>query len=572
MVARRRRCFDRAPRAGALFTALATLSASAAVVACGASDDDADVDHASTGTGPGGGPGGGGAGTGGATGAGSGGGGAPVDPLTLRPLYTEHLGQLTSTAKNPIVSLGMRGTDLGSSFERDGELLFLFGDTMGVDHADDNRDSIAHGPLALPGDGSMPALSWFTEPGATRGGFLPLVLPGVDLGPMNVPVEGVAVGATTFLFFTTHFDFPSGNYQRSTVAHATGAAFDHLIVDHDVPSAHFLNVSVVVADDGTAWIFGTGEYRKSAVYLAQVPAAQLGDRSAWRYLASGGGFAADESAAIPAVPATSAGELSVRRHPSLGVWMMSYAQADPRGTVLLLAPGPTGPWTAPAVTFDPAVRGYEHVMHAKESFVQHDDGLSGLGAEEDWGGEYAPYLVPSFCTPTSIVFAMSSWNPYQVHLMRTWLGPPGATYTPPARGAGLPKTAFVNGDFATGDLRGWQTSGDAFGLFDGADGAPRVTTYAPGTGDAATGAMWQDLAIDATTSELSFWIAGGDGRVTLTRGDDVVRSSHGRRDNTNETRVVWNVEEYRGETVRVTVVDDLTAPWGFVQVRGFAAR
>ena len=47
-------------------------------------------------------------------------------------------------------------------------------------------------------------------------------------------------------------------------------------------------------------------------------------------------------------------------------------------------------------------------------------------AERAWGGEYAPFLLPSRyiktdATGTTFYFEMSTWDPYQVVLMRTHL-------------------------------------------------------------------------------------------------------------------------------------------------------
>jgi hypothetical protein len=94
-----------------------------------------------------------------------------------------------------------------------------------------------------------------------------------------------------------------------------------------------------------------------------------------------------------------------------------------------------------------------------------------------------------------------------VHLVDTVFTTPGMTATRPVRGAGLPPAALVNGDFATWDIRGWQTDGDAAGVFRGADGTPHVTTFV--NGDAATGRMWQDFAIDASITKLNFRVHGG---------------------------------------------------------------
>jgi len=47
------------------------------------------------------------------------------------------------------------------------------------------------------------------------------------------------------------------------------------------------------------------------------------------------------------------------------------------------------------------------------------------GRENVWGGEYGPYLIARFFTgderQTTIYFVMSTWNPYNVVLMRSTL-------------------------------------------------------------------------------------------------------------------------------------------------------
>jgi len=68
---------------------------------------------------------------------------APGSIQPLQKIYTEHLGQLTNSALNPLEPLGFTGTDLGVSFERDGRIIFLFGDSRALDPAEVNDDSIA---------------------------------------------------------------------------------------------------------------------------------------------------------------------------------------------------------------------------------------------------------------------------------------------------------------------------------------------------------------------------------------------------------------------------------------------
>ncbi len=484
------------------------------------------------------------------------------DPLSLRPLYTEHVGQLTATANNP-APLRMIGTDLGSSFERDGKLVFLFGDTLG----DADKDSAAFGPTSLPADGSVPKLSWLMNGGS----YQPLTLPGIDLGTMNVPVEGVAVGATTYVFFATGFGVEQpGTYARSTLAHASGVALGSLTIDHSVPSQKFVNVSVV-QEGATCHVYGSGKYRASSVYHAQVDCGAIADRSAWRYEDGSGALSTSEAAAAPLIDRSCVGELSVRKHPTLGMYMMAYNCLEPRGEWLHLAASPSGPWGAPILMYDPG-EGYGRFMHRKVSDAGYDDGLSGFGVEEEYGGDYAPYLIPQYFRDEgggvySIVYTLSSWNPYQTHLMRTYLASPGATRAQPIAGQGLPKSSLVNGDFAAG-LSGWQSAGDSFVTFEIAPGRSAVSTFGS-KGDATQGAIWQDFTVDATTSELDFTVHGGDGaRVYLMYGGDVVRSVHGRRSNT-ELAVRWHLDELRGKTVRLLVEDQSSAPWGFVGASGF---
>src|SRR5262245_1874601 len=56
-------------------------------------------------------------------------------------IATEHIGRLTASSTNPIAPLGLAGTDLGVSFEAQGRLVFLFGDSWTTDRRDWDADS-----------------------------------------------------------------------------------------------------------------------------------------------------------------------------------------------------------------------------------------------------------------------------------------------------------------------------------------------------------------------------------------------------------------------------------------------
>jgi hypothetical protein len=154
--------------------------------------------------------------------------------------------------------------------------------------------------------------------------------------------------------------------------------------------------------------------------------------------------------------------------------------------------------------------------------------------------------------------------------MHTIIAAPGVSASPPPPGGvGLPAATLANGDFATGDLQGWQSSGDPFTLIQGSDGHWRLTTNGPPKGAGAAGQMWQDFTVDSKTSELRFSVSGGDATVRLMHGDEVVRASRGRRTNSPETPVRWLLSEFRGQTLRLLIEDDLTQDWGFVTTSGF---
>ncbi len=505
--------------------------------------------------------------------------GAPRSPQ-LRKVYTEHLGRLTDTATNPIRNVGLAGTDLGVSFERDGQLVFLFGDSWltGTDRTRWDDDSVAFASPRLPEDGSLPKLTWWSD-GA--GKFRTLKAPGVALKGMNVPVEGVAVDARTYVFFSTGWSSSTQRHTHSVLAHTTGTDFAALVTDHVVPSDKFINVSSVRVGN-ELFLYGSGAYRASAVYLARVGVTSLADRNSWRYLSgfSNGQpvFSAGEGSAIPVVNVTCVGELSVRKHPVLDLLLMAYNCGSPRGINLHQAARPEGPWSAATVIFDPgadADHGYEHFIHASRAAIGRDDGLSEPDRDTEWGGEYGPYLVPQWFSSSggvhSIVYLLSSWNPYQVHLVRTVFAEPGVNVPLPSKGAGLPKAALVNGTFAAGDLSGWQQQGTPFGLFTGTDGLRRLTTFVPPAGDEARGSLWQDFHVDASTSELRFAVHGGLANVRLWEGPNLIREVRGQRSNA-DFPVLWRLSEARGKTLRLAISDEVGGPWGFVGSTGFELR
>ncbi|MGQ0508445.1 MAG: DUF4185 domain-containing protein [Myxococcaceae bacterium] len=495
----------------------------------------------------------------------------------LTKAYTEYLGRLTDTALNPFRENGLKGTDLGVSFERDGRLVILFGDSWLTGTSKDrwDDDSVAFSSTELPKDGKLPRLTWHTDP---QGQFTTLRPQSVSNKAMNVPVEGLAVGATTYVFFSTGWGNDTLRHTQSVLAHTDGLNFGAMVNDHVVTSDKFINISAVRVGD-ELFLYGSGDYRKSPVYLARVNVSTLTDRNSWRYLSGYNGseplYSAGESSAIPVIDNACVGEFSVRKHPTLELLLMTYNCGSPRGILLHTSRNVAGPWSAAQNIFDPGVtadRGYEHFLHASR-IVGFDDGLSEADRDDEWGGEYGPYLVPQWFTSEggvhSIYYLLSSWNPYQVHLMRTVLTEPGATATRPSH-AITGTTTLTNPKFDE-SIVGWHASGSPFALFMGTDGKRRITTYVPPANDAVMGTLFQDFTVGANTTTLSFAVHGGNGAVRLMVGPDIVRESRGRRTN-EDSAVKWNVSGLRGQRVRLIIADELTSPWGYVGTTGFELK
>lgn len=489
-------------------------------------------------------------------------------PPPFRHVATEHLGSLTPP--NALAAVGLAGTDLGVSFPRGDDLVFLFGDSWTLDRRDWDVDSVATVPNLPLRDGAVPALRWRTRDG---GRFAPFAPAGLSLGGMNVPVDGIAIGTRTYVFFDDGWDAKAQRHSHSICGVADGDDLTRLEVVHRERTDRFVNVSLV-RDGDVVWIFGSGSYRKSAVFLARAPAAALGDRAEWRYWPD---FTAGERTARPLVASDCVGELSVRRLPGDGLWVMAFNATLPRGIHVRLANSPTGPWSEPLLVFDPSRdgdRGYGHTMHQACAAVGYDDGLSEPGREEQWGGEYGPYLVPEWCaTPApgvvELVYTLSTWNPYTVRLLRSTLVADGVEWRPepvivPVEEGRPPQ----NLTFANGRTTGWRREGDAFAVHERDDGVRYVCTWTTPRGDAVQGRLWQEFVVPENARELRGVVWGGDRAVQLWCGDERVRATRGLRSNDVDVRFRWRLDAFRGRRVRLEIVDDATAPWGFVSVSG----
>jgi hypothetical protein len=366
---------------------------------------------------------------------------------------------------------GIRGTDLGVSFEHKNRVYFLFGDTWRVGEALESRynwdavafctDTSVQGGLSLTFHKQWPVVS------------------GIAQGTFEVPLDGFSYGGLMFAFFSTdHRKFGDNELMgRSLVAVSENDGYDFLPW-LNFSGNKFINVSVVHATldaeqarglgwpEGAEvlWVWGSGGYRASPPYLAvchlgdlagSVRAEQIrqgnggpvelskinGERGPVRFFTGTDRrvrWSANEWEAVPLFCAGDIGELSVRRNEPFNRYFFTYNTANPRGITLRHAVQPWGPWSKGSTIFDPFWEtgpgqpkiGYGRFMHqppAKNQppidHVQDDVFLTGPRNEE-WGGEYGPYQITRYSTGKTgefcdLYYTMSTWNPYQSVLMRT---------------------------------------------------------------------------------------------------------------------------------------------------------
>ena len=236
---------------------------------------------------------------------------------------------------------------------------------------------------------------------------------------------------------------------RSVLGHSGDSGANYTYIG-ELSRSKFINVSVepghidrAAPETGLAigtpvlWIFGSGRYRMSDIYLAVMPLAGLPTLSPIFYF-TGNGWSSDEATAAPLFCAGDVGELSVRWNRHLRRWLALFNSGNPRGILMHSALNPWGPWSVePVMIFDSGAladpsnpcsgAGYGRFMHIPWNVRVCDHVQDNMFPpynfrDDDWGGEYGPYQMPRFATAlddggSRIWFVMSTWNPYEVMLM-----------------------------------------------------------------------------------------------------------------------------------------------------------
>jgi len=332
-----------------------------------------------------------------------------------------------STTSLTYTRYGVAGTDLGVSFEHNGELIFLFGDTVGRNAYpfSGKDDSFAHTTDSTVDDG-LNLIFYTGKPER----FLPPWVPSVSQGAFEVPMEGVDVNGAAYVFFTINHT-EARTMGGSILAKLNDATLNFTYL-YTFSTGKFINVHTAVVQNELLaglpqstgeglLIWGSGEYRKSDPYLAFMPLESIEDKSALSYFAglnSDGNplWSKSEADAQPLFDDPVIGELSVAWNQYLERWIMLYS-----GVAMRSSPLPWGNWSAKQVLFNPFTDdGYEHFIH-----LPGHDNITDPLREDEIGGPYGPYIIDKFTKgddqTSTIYFTLSTWNPYTTVLMEAQL-------------------------------------------------------------------------------------------------------------------------------------------------------
>jgi hypothetical protein len=215
----------------------------------------------------------------------------------------------------------------------------------------------------------------------------------------------------------------------------------------------------VAANPEDRWVLGVGSLDQGGRLLVLPYYA-----SGWRYFAGTGQLARPQwtneerlaqplaqlgapspgSNIAPANYHKCLGYFSVRYLEAAGKWAMLYTcgndekhhrplRTEVRGVFLRTATLPWGPWSAPQRIFDPANGGYCQFMHlpggpcssGTNPYESEKGKIENGKFVREVAGEYAPFLLPARFAKVGaggqadLYYLMSTWNPYQVVLMKT---------------------------------------------------------------------------------------------------------------------------------------------------------
>ncbi len=364
----------------------------------------------------------------------------PGSTVKLEQLLGEEDKELHQpTLSRTVTRYGLEGTDLGYSFEHQGRLYFLFGDTVG--RLDKALDTIATTDSRDPEAGVR--LDFLTN----GRDYLTIQPPGISMGAFETPIGGISLNGKMYVAVRTNHAADWSTDRSVLTIFNSPSSFQPLRTLSQAPAGHFLTLSLHAdplagqtprLPPGSPFVFvwGTGKYRQSDAYLSIVPTAnwETGKGTLFFSGLNESGlpeWSAQAADARPILRNGTMGDISVTWLPDLSLWLMTFDSREPapRGVLFSYAKAPWGPWAEPQTIFNEARDGaYGQFIH--DPRIKPDDGLAGpvIGAGQSnpnavIGGGYAPYMVERWTrvsgTELRLYYLLSTWNPYVVVLMRS---------------------------------------------------------------------------------------------------------------------------------------------------------
>jgi hypothetical protein len=387
----------------------------------------------------------------------------------------------------------LRGTDLGVPLLTDDHLLLFFGDTTGykvIWPFGEDPDAVGRIPRsAVEGDiaslctqldflvtPDVPSVAAGVDPSIQRdfaGVFVtppdgepladyihqpPPGFPNIP-GTFEVPAGAFGHGDQAVVFYASGAELePRPRMTLSFVAGwltpgssvVPGLAIRYLLdrLEDGRLGGHFIQVAPV-QDENWAYLFGTGDYRHSGIWLArklasdlaEVGGEELFDPALGTWTEASALSQAEREALPPLLETDGVGELSVTPVvlvegdgevvPFVYAFLMVYQRElhDADGNIVdnrivaRVAPTPQGPWSEPATIADMADPAFQ---------AAHCCGASCPGEQLlhcDKAGLYGAYVLPLVkvnqvregLMELDVPFVVSTWDPYNVVLFRTRL-------------------------------------------------------------------------------------------------------------------------------------------------------
>jgi hypothetical protein len=363
-------------------------------------------------------------------------GGKPVHIVGSTVKLEQLIGDYDKHRKAPTMNqtykrYGIRGTDLGYSFEHEGKIVFLFGDTLGKQ----GGDVMGYSETVEPEKGLR--VDFFTD---RRGNYLKIEPEGISMKGFEVPVSGISIGGKMYVAVkTNHSRDRSTDIAVLTHFDENKKTFKPLREISRLPDGKIITMSMrqepepisgLPGGGPRVLIWSSGVHRKSHAYLSAVPVAAFESGKDTRYFAGldAGGrplWSDKEAESKPVVEHPTIGDLSVTWNPALKLWLMTYDSRKPRGVIFRFSRMPWGPWSDAQIILHPKRDRVHEFIHQ----AGQNDGLAGpvIGKVSDpeqvQGGFYAPYVIERFSRVAedklNLYYVLSTWNPYVVVLMKS---------------------------------------------------------------------------------------------------------------------------------------------------------